>query len=118
MDVNVEAASSENVIYALDESAFPYPLEPEVLTLWREGLKTHRIIGNRKRKTGNPPTHFNFHDLSDRTSDIIAYESYLYHGDTVEDSETQMWGISSSQRVLRGKSTSQEKYRVIDCRAN
>lgn len=111
MDTNVEVTSSENVIYALDESAFPYPLEHEVLTLWRGVLKRIEALGI-EIKNWQPPAHFDFHDLSDRTSDIIAYESYLYHGDTAENAEVKMWELVR-QRVLRGKTISQQKYETL-----
>src|SRR5690606_20000036 len=59
MDTNVEVTSSENVVYALDESAFPYPLEHEVLTLWRGVLKRIEALGI-EIKNWQPPAHFDF----------------------------------------------------------
>ncbi len=110
-DTNAEQASAENTVYALDESAFPHPLEPEVLTLWREGLKRIESLGI-KIKNWQRPLNFDFHDLSDRTSDIIAYESYLYHGDLAENNETLMWK-QVRQRILRGKEITQQRYETL-----
>ena len=109
--VSAESASAENVIYALDESTFPYPLEPEVLALWCEGLKRIESLGI-EIKAWQPPLNFDFQDLSDRTSDIIAYESYLYHGDSAENHEIPMWELVR-QRILRGKTITSQQYESL-----
>ena len=47
--------------------------------------------------------------MSNRTSDIIAFESYQYHAEYAEKNEIPMWDLVR-QRVLRGKEISKDTY--------
>lgn len=95
-------------LYYLAEEDFPYPLDDEILQLWNKLLKEltdHGFI----LKKWDLPTEFNFETLSNYTSIIIAYESYLYHGKDAENMQNEMWEVVR-ERVLRGKNISLEDY--------
>lgn len=103
--------SDLNELYYLAEEDFPYPLDDEVLDLWKK-LLTQLTASGFVLKKWQPPTEFNFEALSDRTSMIIAYESYLYHGKDAENVHTKMWEVVR-ERVLRGKNISLENYQEV-----
>ncbi|WP_350656470.1 amidase [Psychrobacter sp. S1-30-MNA-CIBAN-0213] len=103
--------SNLNKLYYLAEEDFPYPLDDEVLDLWKK-LLTQLTASGFVLKKWKPPTEFNFEALSDRTSMIIAYESYLYHGKDAENVHTKMWEVVR-ERVLRGKNISLENYQEV-----
>ncbi|OTG85353.1 hypothetical protein B9T31_12840 [Acinetobacter sp. ANC 4558] len=106
-----ESEQETDVIYYLDEASFPFPLEAQILAIWRNFL--HRLeVQGFKLLPWAVPKSFDFQDLSDRTSDIIAYESYLYHGEKAEDLQATMWELVR-QRVLRGKEISQRDYETL-----
>jgi len=100
--------SDLNEIYYLAEEDFPYPLNDEVLSLWNK-LLTQLAEQGFTLKKWQPPTGFNFEELSNRTSMIIAYESYLYHGKYAENQQTKMWQVIR-ERVLNGKRITAEEY--------
>lgn len=100
--------SDLNEIYYLAEEDFPYPLNDEVLSLWNK-LLTQLAEQGFTLKKWQPPTGFNFEELSNRTSKIIAYESYLYHGKYAENQQTKMWQVIR-ERVLNGKKITAEEY--------
>lgn len=100
--------SDLNEIYYLAEEAFPYPLNDEVLSLWNK-LLTQLAEQGFTLKKWQPPTGFNFEELSNRTSKIIAYESYLYHGKDAENQQTKMWQLIR-ERVLNGKKITAKEY--------
>lgn len=100
--------SDLNEIYYLAEEDFPYPLNDEVLSLWNK-LLTQLAEQGFTLKKWQPPTGFNFEELSNRTSKIIAYESYLYHGQYAENQQTKMWQVIR-ERVLNGKRITAEEY--------
>ncbi|MGA5989155.1 hypothetical protein ACPB4A_26215, partial [Escherichia coli] len=80
--------SDLNQLYYLAEEDFPYPLNDEVLSLWNKLLAQLKEQGFTLKKW-QPPAGFNFEELSTRTSKIIAYESYLYHGKDAENEQTK-----------------------------
>ena len=100
--------SDLNEIYYLAEEDFPYPLNDEVLSLWNK-LLTQLAEQGFTLKKWQPPTGFNFEELSHRTSKIIAYESYLYHGKDAENQQTKMWQLIR-ERVLNGKKITAKEY--------
>lgn len=100
--------SDLNEIYYLTEEDFPYPLNDEVLSLWNK-LLTQLAEQGFTLKKWQLPTGFNFEELSNRTSKIIAYESYLYHGKYAENQQTKMWQVIR-ERVLNGKKITAEEY--------
>lgn len=100
--------SDLNEIYYLAEEDFPYPLNDEVLSLWNK-LLTQLAEQGFTLKKWQPPTGFNFEELSNRTSKIIAYESYLYHGKDAENQQTKMWQLIR-ERVLNGKKITAKEY--------
>lgn len=100
--------SDLNEIYYLAEEDFPYPLNDEVLSLWNK-LLTQLAEQSFTLKKWQPPTGFNFEELSNRTSKIIAYESYLYHGKYAENQQIKMWQLIR-ERVLNGKKITAKEY--------
>lgn len=100
--------SDLNEIYYLTEEDFPYPLNAEVLSLWNK-LLTQLAEQGFILKKWQRPTGFNFEELSNKTSKIIAYESYLYHGKYAENAQTKMWQVVR-ERVLNGKKITTEEY--------
>lgn len=108
IDSNIEQNTE---ILFLQESDFPYPLEDEVLQLWRAHLNVLQQCGF-QLKPWQKPAEIDLVKLSDFTSDIIAYESYQYHGQDAEDPTLEMWDIVRN-RVLRGKQISQSHYESL-----
>ena len=100
-----------NELYYLAEEDFPYPLDDEILQLWNKLLKELTAHGFILKKW-DLPTEFNFETLSNYTSTIIAYESYLYHGKDAENMQNEMWQVVR-ERVLRGKNISLEDYQYV-----
>ncbi|MEN8381229.1 amidase [Acinetobacter radioresistens] len=100
--------SDLNQLYYLAEEDFPYPLNDEVLSLWNKLLAQLKEQGFTLKKW-QPPAGFNFEELSTRTSKIIAYESYLYHGKDAENEQTKMWQVIRD-RVLHGKTITADDY--------
>lgn len=100
--------SDFNEIYYLAEEDFPYPLSDEVLSLWNKLLTQLKGQGFTLKKWQRP-IGFNFEELSNKTSMIIAYESYLYHGKDAENEKTKMWSVVR-ERILRGKRITAEEY--------
>lgn len=99
---------NQKEIYYLAEEDFPYPLDNEISKLWNEFLEQLEKQGFSLRKW-QLPTDFNFERLSNFTSTIIAYESYLYHGKDAENKKNKMWEVVRD-RVLRGKTIPLEDY--------
>lgn len=103
--------SDLNELYYLAQEDFPYPLDGEVLGLWNKLLMQLTSCGFVLKKW-QLPTDFNFEVLSYSTSLIIAYESYLYHGEDVENAQTKIWQVVR-ERILRGKDIALEVYQEV-----
>lgn len=95
-------------IFYLDNKSLPYPLDAEIEMLWNHCLDSLRSKGY-KLTSWIPPKSFDFVDLSNRTSDIIAFESYQYHAEYAEKNDIPMWGLVR-KRVSRGKEISKDIY--------
>jgi len=105
-----ELESIQPILY-LDQADFPSALAPEILALWEQFLADLRQQGF-VLQAWRKPHDFDFAKLSAYTSSIIAYESYLYHGEAAENPATEMWEIVR-ERVLKGKQISTAEYHEI-----
>lgn len=110
-------STSDTAFYYLQESDFPFPLEPDVLNLWKAHLEQLKQNGF-QLKPWLKPVEINLLELSDFTSDIIAYEGYQSHAEDAKNPNLDMWDIVRN-RVLRGAEIPTSQYeRLIQNRAN
>lgn len=103
-------------IYYLSENHFPESLEPEVYTVWQAQL--HHLQQQGYALTAwQPPQDFNFQQLSDWCSDIIAYEGYQLYHHLADDENTPMWSIVR-HRIQRGAQISAPYYQSLITKRN
>jgi aspartyl-tRNA(Asn)/glutamyl-tRNA(Gln) amidotransferase subunit A len=95
----------------LAEADFPELLQPEVLHAWQKTLQQlHRQGYN--LSPWQLPEQFNFQQLSQWCSDIIAYEGYQTYAHLAENEDIRMWSVVR-QRILRGAQISAQHYQQL-----
>lgn len=101
---------AEKIYYIADED-LPFPLDSDISQAWNE-FKDKLCLQGFDLEAWSVPDSIDFQNLSDRTSDIIAYESYRYHGDVAHDHSKQMWDKVRG-RVLRGHDIDTSAYEKL-----
>ena len=107
----VIAPTQQVALFYLQEQHFPEPLQPEVQALWQSHLQQLHAQGY-ALTPWQPPANFNFQQLSEWCSDIIAYEGYQQHGHWAEDEHTPMWTVVR-QRIQRGAQIPEAYYQQL-----
>ena len=95
----------------LAERDFPEMLQPQLLQSWRH-LITQLNQNDAQLLAWQPPHNFNFHQLSDACSDIIAYEAYQNYAHLAENPDIKMWSVVR-ERIQRGADISQAYYEQL-----
>lgn len=108
---HAQSSEPETKLYYLAEADFPETLQPEVQHAWQTTLQ-HLQAQGYQLSPWQLPEQFNFQQLSDWCSDIIAYEGYQLHAHLADDHAVPMWSVVR-QRIQRGAKISAAHYQCL-----